>query len=68
MPFYPKTLLKTGCLNALRAQVSAALHRPFGLSTSGHFAFSPSLQYLSRPFGLPSLSLAGEGEKQVVAP
>lgn len=68
LPLFPHTLLGDGCLSAIRAQIAAAHHRPFGISESGYFAFDPDMQYQYRAFGLPALSLSGETEGQVVAP
>lgn len=68
LPLHRNTLLFDGCLNAIRAQITAAGHRPFGISESGYFAFDTDLQYQYRAFGLPSLAVSEHTKGNVVAP
>jgi len=68
LPLTRGSLLGEGCMNAIRAQMSAHPSRPFGISESGYYAFDPDLNYQYRAFGLPKLSLSGETHGQVIAP
>ena len=68
LPLTPGTLLGESCMNAVRAQISAAGRRPFGVSESGYYAFDPELNYQYRAFGLPALALSADTGGQVVAP
>lgn len=68
LPLIPGTLLHEGCMRAIKAQISAAGHRPFGISESGYYAFDPELYYQYKAFGLPALALSGETAGSVVAP
>lgn len=68
LPLIPGTLLGEGCMYAIKAQISAAGQRPFGVSESGYYAFDPDLNYQYKAFGLPALALSGETAGSVVAP
>ena len=68
LPLYENTLLTEGCKSAVRAQMAAAHHRPFGISESGYYAFDPQMNYQYRAFGLPALSLSDDTAGHVVAP
>ena len=68
LPMYPGTLLREGCLFAVRAQRAQGKKRPWGVSESGYYAFDADLNYQYRAFGLPRLALTGETAGDVVAP
>ena len=68
LPLYDNTLLSEGVRSAIRAQITHAHGRPFGISESGYFAFDPDMNYQYRAFGLPSLAVSTDTKGEVVAP
>ncbi|HWR18079.1 MAG TPA: glucoamylase family protein [Clostridia bacterium] len=65
----PFTLLDESSLNAVNTQRAYAENMPWGISESGYFVFDRSMYYQYRAFGVPSLGLQAEREREkVVAP